>query len=79
MSHSPVLRLHICAGIAGCLAGFVAISLRKGSRQHALAGTVFVISMLTLAASGVYLATLKSQPGNIVGGTLTFISWPQHG
>jgi len=72
MSHSPLLLLHICAGTVGCLSGFVAVSLRKGSRQHALAGTVFVTAMLTLAASGVFLATLKSQPGNILGGTLTF-------
>ena len=28
--------------------------------------------MLGLSASGVYLAFLKSQPGNILGGTLTF-------
>jgi hypothetical protein len=28
--------------------------------------------MLILAASGVYLALMKSQPGNVLGGTLTF-------
>jgi len=28
--------------------------------------------MLCLSASGVYLAVMKSQPGNILGGTLTF-------
>jgi hypothetical protein len=28
--------------------------------------------MLTLAASGIYMAILKFQPGNILGGTLTF-------
>jgi hypothetical protein len=28
--------------------------------------------MLSLSASGVYLAVMKSQPGNILGGTLTF-------
>jgi len=48
------------------------VFLRKGSRQHGLAGNVFVIAMLTLSASGVYLAFLKSQPGNILGGALTF-------
>jgi hypothetical protein len=54
------------------LSGFVAVFLRKGSRRHGLAGNVFVISMLGLSASGVYLAVMKSQPGNVLGGTLTF-------
>ena len=69
---SPLLFLHIIAGTLGMLSGFVAVFLRKGSRQHGLAGNVFVISMLCLSASGVYLAIMKSQPGNILGGTLTF-------
>jgi hypothetical protein len=72
MRFSPVLLFHICAGTLGFLSGVVAVFLRKGSRRHALAGTVFVISMLSLAASGVYMAIMKSQPGNILGGTLTF-------
>jgi len=54
------------------LSGFVAVFLRKGSRQHGLAGNVFVISMLCLSTTGVYLAIVKSQPGNIFGGVLTF-------
>jgi hypothetical protein len=72
MSFSPVLLFHIAAGTLGMLSGFVAVSLRKGSRRHGLAGNVFVIAMLVLSASGVYLAYMKSQPGNIMGGTLTF-------
>jgi hypothetical protein len=54
------------------LSGFVAIFLRKGSPRHALAGNIFVMAMLSLSVSGVYLAFMKSQPGNILGGTLTF-------
>jgi hypothetical protein len=54
------------------LSGFVAVFLRKGSRRHGVAGNVFVVAMLCLSASGVYLAVMKSQPGNILGGTLTF-------
>lgn len=69
---SPLLLLHIVAGTFGMLSGYVAVSLLKGSRRHGLAGNVFVISMLILSASGVYLALMKSQPGNILGGTLTF-------
>ena len=67
-----ILPIHIIAGTLGMLSGFVAVFLRKGSRQHARAGNVFVISMLCLSASGTYLAVLKSEPGNILGGILTF-------
>jgi hypothetical protein len=72
MRFSPILILHICAGSVGFLSGGVAAFLRKGSRRHGLAGNVFVISMLTLAATGLYMAFMKSQPGNILGGALTF-------
>ncbi len=72
MSHSLILLLHIVAGTLGMLSGFVAVFLLKGSRRHALAGIVFVVAMLTLSGTGVFLAILKSQPGNILGGTLTF-------
>ena len=68
----PILVLHISAGILGILSGTAALSFRKGSRWHALAGKVFVVSMLTMAAGAVYLAILKHQPGNIGGGIFTF-------
>jgi uncharacterized membrane protein len=72
MSYSPILILHICAGTLGFLSGALAISLRKGSRRHALAGDVFVITMLTMAASGAFMALMKSQIGNFMGGVFTF-------
>lgn len=72
MSFSPLLPVHISAGILGILSGATALSFRKGSRRHAQAGKVFVIAMLTLAASAVYLALMKHQLGNVLGGTFTF-------
>lgn len=68
----PILILHIITGTTGMLSGFVAMILRKGSRRHGVAGNVFVVSMLTMSACGVWLAIMKSQPGNILGGTFTF-------
>ena len=68
---SPILALHICSGTVGLLSGAVAASFRKGSRRHAIAGKVFVISMLSLGASAMYLAVLKQEIGNFVGGILT--------
>jgi hypothetical protein len=73
MKFSPVLLLHICTGVLGCLSGFVAVFLRKGSRRHSIAGRVFVVSMLIMSASGTYLAiTVPGQRGNVTGGVLTF-------
>ncbi len=72
MLYSPILVVHICAGTLGLVTGTAAMSFRKGSPRHVLAGKVFVVSMLTLAAAAVYLAILKHQTPNIVGGFLTF-------
>jgi hypothetical protein len=69
---SPILAVHICGGAFGLASGVAALSLRKGSRWHALAGRVFVVSMLTMAAGAIPLAILKHQPGNIGGGIFTF-------
>ena len=72
MRWSPILTLHITAGMIGLLSGTAALVFRKGSPRHALAGKIFVASMLTMAASAVYLAALKHQNDNIGGGILTF-------
>ena len=66
------LFLHIASGTTGILSGFAASFLRKGSRRHGLAGNVFVVSMLLLSSTGAYMALLKHEPGNVMGGALTF-------
>jgi len=72
MPFSPLLPVHISAGIVGILSGAAAMSFRKGSPRHALAGKVFVASMLTMAAAAVYLALVKHEFGNFLAGTFTF-------
>jgi uncharacterized membrane protein len=72
MSYPPILLLHIWAGTSGLLSGTAAMSFRKGSPRHVLAGKVFVVSMLTMAVAAVYLAIVRHQPHNIGGGILTF-------
>jgi hypothetical protein len=69
---SPVLAFHICGGTLGLLSGAAALSFRKGSRRHVLAGKIFVASMLAMAAGAVYLAIVRNQPNNIGGGIFTF-------
>jgi uncharacterized membrane protein len=72
MTYSPILLVHICAGTIGLLSGTAALSFRKGSPRHVLAGRVFVAAMLTMALSAVYVAAVKQQPNNIGGGLFTF-------
>ena len=71
MPYSPILIAHICGGTLGLLSGTAAMSFRKGSRRHVLAGKVFVASMLTMGAVAVYLAIVRHQPNNIGGGIIT--------
>jgi uncharacterized membrane protein len=72
MRYSPLMLIHICSGLIGLLSGAVAVSFRKGNEGHRVAGDVFVVSMMALSASGAYLALIKSEPGNVLGGVLTF-------
>jgi uncharacterized membrane protein len=72
MSISPVLVLHISGGITGILSGAVAMCFRKGGRGHVMAGQVFVIAMLCMSGAGAYMAFMKSQTGNLMGGIMTF-------
>ena len=71
MTYSPVLIVHICGGIIGMLSGSAALFFRKGSRLHRASGKVFVLSMLSMAAAGAYVAFLKSQGINSLMGVFT--------
>lgn len=72
MSLSPVLFIHICGGTLGLLSGAAALSFRKGSRWHVLAGRAFVASMLVMASGAAYLGVTRHQPSNVGGGIFTF-------
>jgi uncharacterized membrane protein len=71
MTVSPVLILHISAGTIGLLSGAAALSIRKGSGRHQMAGKVFVLSMLTMAASASIAAFLIEEWSNVLGGITT--------
>ena len=58
---SPILAIHICAGVLGVLSGFAAMSFRKGSSRHRVAGNVFFVAMFVMGSSAAYL-------GNVFGG-----------
>src|SRR5580698_9178929 len=77
---SPLLGVHIGAGILAIVSGAVAVSVRKGERLHRVFGTVFALSILTVSALAVYLALFvppissRGAPPNasVSVGTLTF-------
>jgi uncharacterized membrane protein len=72
MNYSPVLIVHICAGMIAVLSGFAALFVRKGSPLHRKTGDAFVISMLLMSAGGAYLGAMKSQRMNVIAGLFTF-------
>jgi len=65
-----LLALHITAGSLAIIAGFIAIFAVKGLRLHRLTGRIFVYSMLALGITGAVIAAIRSQPANVVGGSL---------
>ncbi len=69
----PVLRvLHIIAGLLAIAAGAIALCATKGSTLHRRSGTVFVVAMLCMSASGAFMAAMKPDRGTALGGVLTF-------
>ena len=67
-----VLILHVIAGTIALFAGIVAVSSRKGAGAHLVAGTVFFVSMLAMAAFADYLAiAIPEQIPNLFIGTFT--------
>ncbi|MGH6876929.1 MAG: hypothetical protein ACREHV_06050 [Rhizomicrobium sp.] len=66
------LALHIGGGSIGILSGYTAVLARKAERLHRASGTIFVGSMLVMAAVGTILSVPLHESGNIAGGSLAF-------
>lgn len=56
-----MLIFHIAMGGLGLLSGAVTLVFRKGSRRHRAAGTIFVVAMVSMTTSAVYLG--RHAPG----------------
>jgi uncharacterized membrane protein len=67
-----LLPIHIISGLIAIGSGFIAAFVVKGMKVHRRSGMVFVYSMLTLSLSGAAIATIRSQPANIIGGLISF-------
>lgn len=66
-----VTLVHIVGGSIALLAGAAALTVRKGSRWHARAGTTFFASMLVMGSTGAVIAALKPERGTMMIGLFT--------
>src|SRR5919112_2030992 len=72
-THMVLRYAHISMGLLAIASGAVSMSLRKGSRPHHLAGNVFFVSMLVMAAVGAFIAAfMVPNKANVMGGTIAF-------
>ena len=69
---ATLLYLHIGGGIVGLLSGAAALAFRKGSRPHRVAGNVFFVSMLIMAAIGAGVSPFLHKPLDSIMGVFTF-------
>jgi uncharacterized membrane protein len=70
---SPLLLIHVCSAVVGLLSGYVSMLFRKGSNLHRAAGMIFVVSMLIMSSTAVYVAaTERPNRLNVTVGLLTF-------
>jgi uncharacterized membrane protein len=72
-THLVLRYVHVSMGMLALVSGAAAMSLRKGSPLHRLSGNVFFVSMLIMAAAGVFISIfINPAASNIPGGALTF-------
>jgi hypothetical protein len=70
---AAALYAHIGGGTVGLISGTVAAFARKGERLHRVAGNVFFVSMLIMAAVAAVVALFMPRGAtNVSGGALTF-------
>ena len=64
------LLVHVVAGLAAIVAGYVALYATKGAPLHRRSGTVFVYAMLAMGLVGAAIAAYESKPGSVSGGLM---------
>ena len=80
IEHLVVRWTHISFAMTALVSGFAAMTFLKGSALHRQAGNVFLVSMLIMAACGVYISIFITPiMGNVMGGSmamyLTATAW----
>ena len=70
--YSPMLIVHIVAGIVSLVSGYLALFVEKGSRLHKTSGNVFVVSMMFMGGLGAWVSITIGQVLNAAGGMAAF-------
>jgi hypothetical protein len=73
--YMPLVITHIAAGSTAILAGYAAVTVRKGARLHRVFGNTFALAMLIMAGMAIYLTiifqgVLPGRKGNVIIGIL---------
>jgi uncharacterized membrane protein len=68
---SPLLAVHIAAGIIAIVAGYVALYAGKGETLHRKSGMVFVYAMFAMASSAFVLSVVHAVRINVAMSVLT--------
>ena len=63
-----LIIIHTIAGSIAILSGFAALSLIKSSKKHRTVGNVFVLTILALGFTGIYIAYSRSIMLSFVNG-----------
>ncbi|MEO1657516.1 MAG: hypothetical protein AAFR65_07325 [Pseudomonadota bacterium] len=64
--------IHFWIGCMSVVSGFTAFSAKKGAAVHRAAGTVFVITMIVLTATGLWLSIAREIPFTVFLSAIAF-------
>jgi uncharacterized membrane protein len=70
-AHLILRYAHISMGLLALVSGTAALTVRKGSRLHRMAGNAFFVAIATVGISGAIMAAFtKPNAGNLMGGLM---------
>ena len=68
---AAITLVHVAGGGLALLAGALAVALRKGSRAHGQAGSVFALAMVAMALPGGVLAVMSGKPFDVLSSAMS--------
>jgi hypothetical protein len=71
MNVADIVAVHVTLGMISILSGAGALSFRKGSGPHRVAGTVFFLAMLGMCAAALPVAIVRQQDLNVAAASFT--------
>jgi len=79
MTFPPIVLIHLIAGSIAIIAGFASLMVPRNSSQHKVAGNTFLLSILMLGITSVYVAYTRTIMLSLVNGVficyLSSTSW----